>query len=369
MLFGSAIKVRECESLDQIIGSMEMYPEGTSLGADIDAVHRTMLDSGADEEACYSAFMAWMARYQPCLFGRLGARGTKGVSYDVCWITTEDIRAGDLHVSDKIQRARRAWKDRAADGLCSGFLIMFHDPRLTRVKPGPRLLEACRRACELYVVENAPLQSDTIYTEAIPLRMQGGYGVFKGGINVFYPTAHRTLNHDRRVPGGIVISVNSPGHLANSMVAKGLMPSLPEAIQWIYDVAMHSIGNGGIGHDGRPSSSWHNTVSEPGDLASRCPMSHRPAHVPENYSGRLYSATCHTDVLLPTYVTVKEELDPDITKHETWPWLIIDYISDRETPPDHINYGFFHPHPILPEARYHNPWPPRAAHNAPMFTY
>jgi hypothetical protein len=36
---------------------------------------------------------------------------------------------------------------------------------------------------------------------------------------------------------------------------------------------------------------------------------------------------------------------------------------------DHINYGMFHPHPIGAEARYENPWPPRAAQNHPLFEY
>lgn len=369
MLVGFESHARAPESLQQIIDSLELYPEDMSLGADIDAAHREMFDGEADEAGSYKAFIAWAARYQPCLFGRLGAREAKGVSFDVCWISSRDIQAGDLHVEHKIQAARRAWKDRAADGLCSGFLIMFHDRRLARARPGQRLLDACQRAAELYVVEGAPLQPDTIYSEAIPLRTAAGYGIFKGGINIFYSGAHRTLNHDRRVPGGLLISVNSPGHLANSLVMKGAVGSLREAVQWIYDIAMLSVGNGGIGHQGRPSSSWHNTVSDPAALAARCPISHRPAYVPENYSGRVYSATCHTDVLLPTNVTVWPELDPDLSQHETWRWLIIDYISDRETPVDHINYGFFHPHPIGPEARYHNPWPPRAAQNAPQFVY
>jgi hypothetical protein len=369
MLLALENKFDDYESLNDIIDSLEPYPDDMSLGADIDAVHRAMFEQDADDEAAYNALIAWSARYQPCLFGRLGARSAKGVSYDVCWITSRDIQLGDLHVERRIQAARVAWKDRAADGLSSGFLIMFHDRRLARARPSKRLLDACHRASELYVVENAPLQRDTIYTEAIPLRTDSGYGVFKGGINVFYSGAHRTLNHDRRVPGGILISVNSPGHLANTLMLKGVVPTLSDAIRWIYDVAMLSVGNGGIGDKERPSSSWHNTVSNPEELASRCPISHRPGYVPEKYSGRHYSATCHTDVLLPTTVMVKDELDPDLRRHEVWPWLVMDYISDRETPADHINYGFFHPHPILPEARYHNPWPPRMAQNAPLFQY
>ncbi len=31
---------------------------------------------------------------------------------------------------------------------------------------------------------------------------------------------------------------------------RGVVNSLPEAVQWIYDIAMYSVGNGGIGHEG-----------------------------------------------------------------------------------------------------------------------
>ena len=357
------------ESLAGIIGELETYPEEMSLGRDIDAAHRIMFGSGADQAACQKAFLDWVARYSPCLFGRLGAKGTKGVTYDVCWIDTADIEAGDWHLIDKIQTARRAWKDRAAEGLSSGFVIMFQDERLARAKPGQRLLDACQRACELYIVECAPLQRETIYNEAIPLRRDGSFGLFKGGINVFYPGAHRTLNHDRRVPGGLVISVNSPGHLANSLVMRGVVPNLPEAVQWIYDVAMYSVGNGGIGHPGASSCSWHNQFKEGARPAGRRELSHRPKYIPEDYDGRIYSARYHSDVLLPTEATVNDELDPDASKCPAWKWLVIDYISEGEFSKEHLNYGMFHPHPICPEARYQNPWPPRLAHNNPLFEY
>ncbi len=151
--------VHKTESFDQIIDSLDPYPEHMSFGRDIDAAHQIMFDSGSDHNACRKAFLEWTARYQPCLFGRLGAKGSKGVNFDVCWITSSDIKAGDQHVADKIQATRRAWKDRAADGLSSGFLIMFQDARLARAKPGQRLLDACQRAAELYIVEAAPLQT------------------------------------------------------------------------------------------------------------------------------------------------------------------------------------------------------------------
>jgi len=357
------------ESLDEIIASLDIYPEDMSFGRDIDAVHQLMFGGDADEAASRKALLDWLARYQPCLFGRLGARGAKGVNFDLCVITWADIKLGDWHVTEKIQSERRAWKDRAAEGLSSGFLILFQDPRLARARPGQRLLDACQRAAELYIMESAPLQRETIYNEAIPLRRDGDYGIFRAGINIFYPGAHRTLNHDRRVPGGLLISVNSPGHLANSLVMRGVVASLPQAVQWIFDIAMYSVGNGGIGQEGRPSCSWHNTTADPAALCKRRELSHRPHYIPENYSGRVYSAAYHSDVLLPTEATVSAELDPDLGQRKAWSWLIIDYISESEFGREHLNYGMFHPHPIRPEARYENPWPPRLAHNSPLFEY
>lgn len=340
-----------------------------SFGQDIDVAHQEIFSSGNSSESTRQSFLKWVSRYQPCLFGRLGAKGQRGVAYDLCWLTTDDIERGDYHLISKIQQARRAWKDRACSGLTSGFIIMFCDLRLARAKPGEKLLDVCQKLSELYIIEHAPLERDTIYTESIPLENDGKFGVFKAGINVFYPSTHRTLNHDRRVPGGILISVNSPGHLANSLVKRGIAPSLTQAVEQIFQLAMHSIGHGGIGHKTTGSCSWHNIEADKKALGNRRPITHRSSHIPENYSSQVYSAVYHTDVLLPTEVTVTANLDTDTSKAEVWPWLVIDYISEEYVRSDHVNYALFHPHPIVEEACYHNPWPPRRAQNSPLFDY
>lgn len=348
-------------SLSAMLDSLERFDQSVSFGEDIDSAHRLLFSETTTLEEKQDAFLKWVARYEPCLFARLGARNVKGVEYDICWVTNHDIDEGDLYVSRKIGIARRQWKDRAVEGLSSGFLILFHDPRLAWARPGMQLLEVSKRLAELYLVENAPLAYDTIYTEALPYRDGERYGIFKGGINLFYPGAHRTRNHDRRVPGGLLISVNSPGHLATSLRARGVFRDMPEAVQWIYDTAMASIGNGGVGCPHTRSTSWHNIESERAD-GERPTVSHRPVHIPEGYCGRRYSALYHTDVLLPVEVTIHDELDPDPMQLEVWTELIIDYISEAHVPTTALNYGLFHPHPIAKEARYHNPWPPRHDH-------
>jgi len=226
------------ESLSQVINRLEVYEEEMSLGKDIDDASQAIGSFSLNENERHELLLNWLGRWQPCLFGRMGAKKGANVTYDICWINQVDIEKGDSYVSEKIQVARRKWKDRAYEGLASGFLIAFQHKRLVRAKPSEALLDACQRASELYIVENSPLQRDTIYTEAIPLRVRSGTGLFKAGINIFYPGAHRTLNHDRRVPVGLLISVNSPGHLANSLVMRGLMPSLKDSVRWIYETAM-----------------------------------------------------------------------------------------------------------------------------------
>ncbi|ABE37779.1 hypothetical protein [Rhodopseudomonas pseudopalustris] len=361
----SAKGVLEVASLNDLLARAELNSPDTSYGQDIDAANTVLLDPLKTHEERHAAFLAWAARYQPCLFGRFGSREMQGIGIDTCWIDENEIALGDGFVSRKIQKARQEWKERAAAGIAHGFLIMFNGPRLARLKPGIDLLEICERIADLYLIEHAPIKRDVIYTESVPLR-GASLSVFKAGINIFYPSAHRTRNHDRRIPGGLMISVNSPGHWANSLVMRGLAPSLDEAVGRVLDIALRSIGNGGIGHDGTPSASWHNRENNPDCLMRRRQLSKLPHYVPEDYSQRFYSALYHTDVLVPTDVTIDGTIDPDIDASEHWNHLIIDYISEQERTPDHINYALFHGHPIPDEALYHNPWSPRRAVNSPL---
>jgi len=341
--------------LDVLIDRAEKLEAEFSFGTDIDDVHQKLFNPGRGREEKHHLLREWLSRYQPCLFGRLASKGLKGFNFDICWLEESDIAAGEALMSAKIQRARKQWKDRAALGFSHGFLIILHSKRLTWCKPSESLIRICQRFSDLYLIEAAPVELDTIYTEAMPLRAAGRWKLFKAGVNIFYSGAHRTLNHDRRVPGGILISVNSPGHLANSLVMRGLATDFESAVKTMFDLALRSIGNGGIGHQRGFSTSWH-SASKPG---GRCPF-----HVVGKPTSdvRRYSAAYHTDVLIPASVTSDPDLD-STENLEVWPHLILDYISSDKFQTSHVNYGLFHGHPIPEEAKYFNPWTPRRAVN------
>jgi hypothetical protein len=349
--------------LSEILSALGTCGESTSPGTDIDAANAVLLDPAIDPEEKKARFRQWARRHQPCLFGRLGANGAAGVHYDICWIDRATLCRGSAWVSTVIQRARADWKWRAARGLSHGFLIMFNAPELAFARPGKQLVETCRVLCDLFLVEHAPVALDTIYTESVPFQQANGDVVcLRGGINVFYGSAHRTRNHDRRVPGGILVSVNSPGLLAHSLVKRGLAADLQAALDWVRNIAWASIGNGGLSLEERGASSctWHNKDSSrpPG----QCPMKHRPAHVPEDFSSDYYSAQYHTDVLLPSEVMSDLRRDLPRTASEVWPMLDFEYISAHEHAEDHENHGFIHGKPVAPEMMYLHRWAPRLPH-------
>lgn len=351
-------------SLADMIAALPQYPKSFSFGADIDGSHELLLSDADPETVKEPLLRQWAARWQPCLFGRLAAKNLRGFGLDICWISESDIGRGDEHIRDKIQEARRNWKDRAAEGLSHGFLIMFNDVRLAYARSSQELVAVCCRVADLYLVEACPIHTDIIYTEAIPLKGEdGGWMLFKAGCNIFYSGAHRTLNHDRRVPGGLMISVNSPGHLANSLIGRKLTSSFESAVELMRDLALRSVGNGGIGSPTGGSTSWHH------ETAGKCPVLHGSQPGENRTSTKFYSALYHSDVFVPSAVTSAPKIDPDYSEAVTWPWLVIDYLTAEEFPQTHVNYGLFHGCPISEEARYFNPWLPRKATNAPVTGY
>ena len=163
-----------------------------------------------------------------------------------------------------------------------------------------------------------------------------------------------------------MISVNSPGHWANSLVLHGIESDLGSAVGRVMEIALRSIGNGGQGHEATSSCSWHNASENNKELENRLTMPKLPQYIPQNYSQKTYSALYHTDVLVPTEVTIDGQRDVDTSTSEHWKHLVLSYISHEVLSEDHVNYALFHPHPINSEAMYHNPWPPRRVFNSPL---
>ena len=348
-------------ALPELITGLPPLPDGTTFGADIDEAHRVLLDSGADPDSRSTVLNRWLARSQPCLFGRLAARqhlgagAAKGLAYDVVWVHEDQAVADPDAAATRIQLARRRWKDRAEYGEVSAFLVVFHGPRLAAARPGPELVDICRGLAGLYLLEFGGIETDVVYTESLPLRDTAGrLSLYKASTQLFYTGAHLMRNHDRRFPGGIALVMNGPGHFARSLVRRGLQDERG-ALRFARETAYRSVGNGGIGHPRRLGSSWHHHHIERPD--------------PDADLGR-FSATYQVDVLVQSDVVAdgRPRLDGHDDK-DVWPDLHLEYISNRPTPAEDPDFGWYNGLPVDDAAKYHNPWTPCRAENSPDFNY
>jgi hypothetical protein len=318
-------------------------PAGWSFGADIDAVHRQIFRADRSRSARVAQLRAWLAAHQPCVFGRLAMRGkdVRGLRMDVCLVDEDDRAAGPDAVVERVRTARLEWKDAAAAGLSSGFVVWLVDEELATAEPSAELSRVVRELAGLCYPEWAPVEEDVVYTEAVPLRLADGrVGLFKASVQLFLSAAHRHANHDRRFPGGVAFVVNGPGHYGVAAAQRKLFADLATAVRFVRRTAERSIGGGGIGHPGNESSSWHSS----GDRG-------------------LFSARYQVDVLVGSALMRPEPAE------EVWDGLHLDYISDREVERDDPDFGWFRPLPVPWEQRYAVPWPPRAAYNDAAFNY
>src|SRR5580765_6992561 len=103
-------------NLAQLINLLPQHPYDHDFSTDINQANAAMLSPEISAAEKLQVFFKWCSKYQPCLFGRLSSHDLKSMSLDLCWISDNDVIQGDLYVRDKMQAARRAWKDSAEQG-------------------------------------------------------------------------------------------------------------------------------------------------------------------------------------------------------------------------------------------------------------
>src|SRR2546426_9574466 len=70
---------------------------------EIASANAQLFEHGIGEVEAVRVLNDWLQKYQPCLFGRIGAK-VGLMSY--CILTETDLRGSDEAISDKIQMAR-----------------------------------------------------------------------------------------------------------------------------------------------------------------------------------------------------------------------------------------------------------------------
>src|SRR5579884_2532325 len=79
--------------------------------------NKELLDRKKNEGQMSAALRRWLAKNQPCLFGRMAAGPADLISF--CFLTDHDLHQSDRYIRDKLQAYRLQWQRHAFAGLKS----------------------------------------------------------------------------------------------------------------------------------------------------------------------------------------------------------------------------------------------------------
>jgi hypothetical protein len=278
------------------------------FSGDVDACQQVLFRAGSSRSEMEQALNEWLAREQPCLFGRMEARQGR-LAY--CLLTENDLQRGDDHVRARIQEDRDAWRGRGLRGESHGFIIVAISPQIATAAVGLELLRFAQHLCGLYLGQNDP---DRIYHDSLLLALQGDSGIerreWKVGVNFFSAQGDGRWWRDHRFPGGIAYSMNSVGHMARHLAEVKVRRSVTLAEQlaevprerlvyWALPTAMRTIG---IPQPGSTRGTW---LGERGHFPEDRELP--PYEIRERvfrdlvgYSENRYHGKYHTDETIPS---------------------------------------------------------------------
>jgi hypothetical protein len=123
----------------------DRWREATHFEPGLDDVSRRLYGATTDAER-ETALGSWLQKHQPCLFGRIAAKGGF-LSY--CFLTEADLNSSDAAIRDKIQDARRSWTRDAFEGRKSGFVILAVSERIATARPDDAVKDLVGDPCRL----------------------------------------------------------------------------------------------------------------------------------------------------------------------------------------------------------------------------
>ena len=288
----------------------DYWREKVGYSEDLKAANDLLFAAGRSDEEASARLNQWLAKHQPCLFGRLAA-ATGRLRF--CILREEDLVKGDTWVEGRIQQSRTRWARATFRGEASGFLVVLLSRQVADARPTPAIAGIARKLCSLYLLQD--IQFDQIYLDQAFLEVPGSSTTtwsWWAGVNYFSSHGDKRWWHDHRIPGGIAFSVNSVGHMVKSgILANGLRslneslglaeePSGPSKLTTLHqalELAMRTIQNAAEAVSGKATWLLPATEDSAKGPASPCPntLSNRVAA----YDCHEYAGFYHTDVTLP----------------------------------------------------------------------
>lgn len=327
------------KSISQMLNelSSDSWRKATGFSPDVADTNKRLFDEKASITTRMEALSTWLQKYQPCLFGRIGAKAGF-LSY--CILTEADLQGPDELIKEKIQTARSDWTAEGFQGKKSGFVILAISERLACALPDEKVQQFASRLCSLYLL--ADIQPGKVYHDEIWLEQPGSRQTtwtWNAGVNYFSAQGDKRWWQDHRIPGGLGFSVNSVGHMVKSGILAKAMLQLEAALGgppegWkeskvdtlgkALELAMRTISMASDGPSGKATELLTLPKNLVGSTASIPPVPLPPFLADKN--SREYLGHYHTDVTIPA-----EYFRPDVERPADLPDHVLDfsYLFDR----------------------------------------
>lgn len=334
-------------SISELLDAVQRDPwrEHGQFSEDLSTAQNMLFDPSVDPER---VLLAWLQKYQPCLFGRIAAKAGLMRS---CILRESDLTS-DANVLNKIQMARTRWTADGFTGNASGFIVLLISKRLAEAVPDDNVFAIAQRLCSLYLRE-IQVERDKIHHDEIWLEKPGPERItwkWTAGVNYFCAQGDKRWWHDHRIPGGIAFSTNSIGHMARSgkiaevmaelskelglepdEFSRGPVRSLDDALVY----SMLTINNASDSVSGKATELLPSQTDESRMSAPRCPV-----ELPTRLAGKnhcIYAGWYHTDVTLPSEYFRPDVVRPNDVRRHTLDFTYL-FSKDVENP-DHETMG------------------------------
>ena len=312
------------------------------LGQDMVDFGNLILRPYAEDHEIVEALNHWCASRQPCQFGKVAAK--KNQIY-FCFLRERDLAEGDGAIREKIDAAKKQWKQRAVKDTQyppHSFVLVCGTRHLELAVPDDNLRRFATRLLELTgwkPQRRARRGENTVTSDYLYMKnpQTGAYHGFQFNIDFFAAAGDGSWWHDHRFPGGIAFTANAAGHM------KCFLDWYDEPGRdhgaWALTQAMMTIAKAhpirGVRDGSAPTEqtareegrvTWLLVLKEGKPFVERLPCPLNP--VPKQFAGKdwtKYEGLLHTDH------AVREEFfdgrEEPLTKHKL-PLLDFTYLYD-----------------------------------------
>jgi len=277
----------------------DKWRKDTPFSDDMAKVHEIIFHPYRTDAQREEAYLLWLQRNQPCLFGRIAASKQR---LHFCFLGEDDFQKSDEEVAAKIQRGRIAWKQRSLrphpefSNPAHGFLLVALSPKLALAGLDNNLRRFAEKLLSLWGAPQSDEASGHITSETLYLQhpKERTYVQFRFSVDFFMAQGDCRWWHDHRIPAGLAFTANSVGHMRRY---REWYEGITQQEEWVLQTAMLTINNAADTPYGK--ATWLRPLinGQPHVGGLKCPFAN-PDKIKSDLQGKdwtRYGGHLHTD--------------------------------------------------------------------------